>query len=50
MEEQLTEGKLASEEDTREIKAMEMRQRFFEKKIERVEHDLFILNKNPMDV
>jgi hypothetical protein len=46
----LSEGKLLSEEETLELAGLKRSKAFFEKKVRRVEHDLFILNKDPMDL
>lgn len=38
------------EEMALKLKSLKVSQKFFEEKIRRVEHDLFILNKNPIEL
>ena len=46
----LIEGKINKEEIEKQKKRDETVKKFFEKKLQQVEHDLFIINKNKFDL
>lgn len=46
----LAESKILPEEAQQQKSALELKKKFFEQKLQRVEHDLFILNKSKYDI
>ena len=46
----LAEGKIQPEQVTKQKRDLDLKKKFFERKLQQVEHDLFIVNKNRYDL
>jgi len=46
----LAEGKIQADQAAKQKRDLDIRKKFFEKKSQQVEHDLFIVNKNKYDL